>query len=47
MLIRGKWLFIDDALVFRVIYVTPSGEVRKADAASPFSYDVAAAMRVA
>ena len=43
-IIYGKWMWVDDRQVFRVIYITPQGKSAKADCRSSFSYDIAEAM---
>ncbi len=50
-LISGKWTYLkrsgeSDRQYFRVIYVTPSGEVKKAYSHSMLSSDIKAAMAV-
>lgn len=44
-LISGRWTYDrEDRPVFRVVFATPTGRLRRADARSALSHDIAAAI---
>lgn len=45
-IVKGRWVWVDGAQVFRVLFIR-GGKLHRADAASAFSFDVEAVLRVA
>lgn len=44
-IIKGRWIWVDDAQVFRVWFIR-DGKLGRCDSVSAFSGDIAAAIRV-